>query len=460
MASLGPSPCRASLTGALFRSLALVQTIVFVAVAWAYVAFTAELSPNGLGHDRAASILADAAVAGGLDRIVLTPDLEAYLRGRDALRYGVAMGDLWLDGSTLTLDLGDGVTLSDTRFALRGAAPIEGLATLAKADGATLLVATAGNSPDLLDVVWYSGHLLQRVALLMGPILAGSLLITWLRLRRGIAPLGALARAAAAIDLDTPTPRSLDASGVPVELAPLAEAFNVALGRLGASFVARRRFLDNAAHELRTPLAVLRARVDAMLPGEDRTLLQRDARRLGALADQLLASARLHSGLAPAPVPVNLHALLRDLVADYAPLAHALSLDLAVVGTADAAGPVVQGHPTALTAAFANLLDNALRVEPSGGCVEVRLDGLRVAVADHGPGLDSGSVALAFEPFWRAGEERKGSGLGLAIVAEIVRAHGATIGVEPTPNGGASFVVTFPAPPPERSLVPMRLRPA
>lgn len=103
---------------------------------------------------------------------------------------------------------------------------------------------------------------------------------------------------------------------MPAELVPLARAFNDALERLATSLAARRRFLDNTAHDLRTPLAVMRARVDALPEGEDRTLLRRDARRLGAVADQLLASARLASDYAPEPVVFGLVAPLIELVAD------------------------------------------------------------------------------------------------------------------------------------------------
>lgn len=419
---------------------------MFLAVLWIYVLVTDDLSPSELGHARASVILADAAEAGDLRSIAPLPALLNYVQAHDGLRYGVAVGGRWLDGSTLTPDFGQasGVSMQDGQFTL--ATPegtTGGQTTVTEIDSVPVLILTAGNVPDWLDLAFVGWILVKQIATLLGPILGASLLITWWRLKTELRPLDALAHEATRIDLDR-THQRLDLTAVPVELKPLAQAFNLALERLSTTFTARQRFLDNAAHELRTPLAVMSVRVDTMPPSEERRLLQRDVRRLGALSDQLLASARLSSSWAPAAVPVDLEALLVDLVADYAPLAHDMNL---AVGFAMVGKPGrVTGHPVALTAAFANVLDNALRAEPAGGCVEVRLDDeRRVSIEDHGAGIDPAVADLVFEPFWRNGEGRQGSGLGLAIVAEIVRHHGATIRVEPTPGGGATFVFSFPA---------------
>ena len=425
--------------------MALVQVIASTAALWLYASLTDDLSANELAHARATQILARAARAGGLQSIVPSPELAAYLEGRDRLRYGVAVSGRWLEGSTVTPDLGwsSGAAVQDSRLVV--ATPtesIEGHTTVTEVDGVPVLILTAGNAPDAADVAYAGWIVARQGALLLGPILAASLLITWWGLSRGVRPLADLAGAASRIDLDA-TDQRLDTGPVPVELKPLAEAFNLALERLSRSYAGRKRFLDDAAHELRTPLAIMRARVDSMPASEDRTLLQRDLRRLGALSDQLLASARLSSHRAPAPVPVDLAALLRDLVADYAPLAHDMGLSVAFSEAGESTK--ILGHPAALIAAFANVLNNALRAEPRGGCIEVRVEGgLRVSSQDHGPGVDPKVASLIFEPFWRGDEKRPGSGLGLAIVAEIVRHHGATIGVEQTNGGGATFVMTFP----------------
>ncbi|TNC47296.1 HAMP domain-containing histidine kinase [Rubellimicrobium rubrum] len=434
-----------SLTGTLFRDLVVVQVAVFLAVLWVYATLTNDLSASELGHARAAVILARAAEAGGLSAIEPLPELIDYVQRHEGLRFGVAVEARWLPGSTLMPDFGqaNGVLMEDSRFTL--ATPgglVEGHATTSDIEGRPVLILTAGNKPDGLDLAYGIWILGTQIAVLLGPILIASLLTTWWRLRTGVRPLANLARQAASVDLDRDH-AGLDLTAVPVEMRPLAQAFNHALDRLSATFAARKRFLDNAAHELRTPLAVMAARVDAMPAGEQRTLLKRDIRRLRALSDQLLASARLSSDWAPVPAPMNLGPLLVDLVADYAPLAHEMEL---TVGFSQSGEPaLVDGHPAALTAAFANVLDNALRAEPAGGSVEVRLkDGRRVEIEDHGPGIDPAVVGLVFEPFWRNGDARMGSGLGLAIVAEIVRHHGASIRVEATKGGGATFVIEFP----------------
>lgn len=436
-----------SLTGTLFRDLVVVQVAVLLAVLWVYVRLTDDLSSSELGHARAAAILARAVEAGDLNAIEPLPELVDYVEGHDGLRYGVAVQGRWLEGSTFTPDLGQasGVTTEDIRFiAAMPAGPAEGNATTMRIDGVPVLILTVGNRPDGWDLAFGAGVLSTQIAVFLGPILLASLLTTWWRLRTGVRPLADLASEAARIDLDR-THRGLDLTAVPAEMKPLAQAFNHALERLDTAFAARKRFLDNAAHELRTPLAVMAARVDAMPASEERRLLKRDIRRLRALSDQLLASARLSSTQAPAPVPVDLEALLVELVADYAPLAHEMRLTVGFSRSGEPA--LVAGHPAALIAAFANLLDNALRVEPPGGGVEVRLeDGRRVAIEDHGPGIDPAVTDLIFEPFWRSSEVRQGSGLGLAIVAEILRHHRADIQVEATEGGGATFVIAFPKP--------------
>jgi signal transduction histidine kinase len=436
-----------SLTRTLFRDLVIVEVAAFLAAVWVYAALTNDLSGSELGHARAALVLGQAADAGGLREIALVPELADYLGAHEGLRYGVAVDGAWLSGSTLTPDVGrDGeLLLEEGRFALAGSAErVEGHATTTEIDRRRVLILTVGNVPNALDLAYGAWIILTQIAVLLLPILGASFLTTWWRLRTGVRPLADLAQEAAGIDLDR-APRRLDLTAVPVELKPMAQAFNHALERLNGAFAARKRFLDNAAHELRTPLTVMAARVDSMPEGEERRLLRRDISRLRALSDQLLASARLSSSQAPAPVLLDLEELLVDLVADYAPLAHEMKLAIGFSRSGRMA--TVAGNPGALTAAFANVLDNALRAEPAGGCVEVRLEeGRRILIEDHGHGIDPLDRELIFEPFWRGGEGRQGSGLGLAIVAEIVRHHGATIRVESTAGGGTTFIIAFPEP--------------
>jgi signal transduction histidine kinase len=264
-----------------------------------------------------------------------------------------------LGGSTPTLGLGRAqlVTLVDSRFELATTqGPLEGFATHVEVGGRKLLGATAGNAPGAL---WYLGARLQRVVLFVLPLIAAALVVVAWQLRRGIRPLAALARDAASIDLDTGS-RRLEIATVPSELLPLVDAFNTGLERLTSTFAARRRVLHDAAHRLRMPLAVLRACVDAMPARGARPPVARRAPAWGHGGP----APGLRAGGAPLPVPVDLAALAAGLVADYAPLAHTLGIEVAFL--ADSAPARVMGHPRAFAAGLANVLDNALRVKPRG----------------------------------------------------------------------------------------------
>jgi signal transduction histidine kinase len=264
--------------------------------------------------------------------------------------------------------------------------------------------------------------------------------------RRLLRPLRSAAHAAGAIDI-----RSLDQRlplvGLPTELRPLVAAINAALDRLDAGFARQRLFTANAAHELRTPVAILQARVDA-LPQDapSRSDLARDARRIALLIDQLLAVARLgHSEVATTDT-IDLVALVRGLVADCAPLAIRAGRRVAFDAPA---GPVhVTGNAQALSSAVANLIDNALRAEPAGGTVEVVVtERAEIVVVDHGPGIAAEDRPFVFEPFWRKDERTPGTGLGLAIASDVTALHGGTLTVAETPGGGATFRLALPSAP-------------
>ncbi len=194
------------------------------------------------------------------------------------------------------------------------------------------------------------------------PLIAAALVVVAWQLRRGIRPLAALARDAASIDLDTGS-RRLEIATVPSELLPLVDAFNTGLERLTSTFAARRRVLHDAAHRLRMPLAVLRACVDAMPARGARPPVARRAPAWGhgGPAPGLRAAQRGRSSAARSRRPRSLAA---GLVADYAPLAHTLGIEVAFL--ADSAPARVMGHPRAFATGLANVLDNALRVKPRG----------------------------------------------------------------------------------------------
>jgi signal transduction histidine kinase len=236
----------------------------------------------------------------------------------------------------------------------------------------------------------------------------------------------------------------IDASKAPKEIAPLLDAINGALARLEDGARRQRRFTANAAHELLTPIAILRARLDA--PNEPDFLhdLDRDVRRLQSIVEQLLVLARGAEKGRLATEEIDLCALARAMIADYLPLIVDGGRSVAF---SPPPGPVlVRANGQALECILSNLITNALRAEPEGGTIEIRVcRGGSVEVADHGEGIAAGERDLVFEPFCRRTEATRGAGLGLSIVKELVEKQGGRVEVTETPGGGATFGIAFPA---------------
>lgn len=234
--------------------------------------------------------------------------------------------------------------------------------------------------------------------------------------------------------------RRLDALRQMQALRDEAEEARAALER---AMDQQKRFTANAAHELRTPLAVLRARIDGQPPSPDREALRRDIDRMARLVEQLLAVARLEARQITVTDGVDLVAVARDTVARLFPLALSMGLNLSLIAP-DHPVPV-RGDAFALEDALRNLIDNALRHSPPGETVEVTIHASPAAleVADHGPGVPPSLRPHVFEPFSRGTIRRGGAGLGLAIVAETAAIHGATVSVDDRSGGGAVFRVTF-----------------
>lgn len=208
----------------------------------------------------------------------------------------------------------------------------------------------------------------------------------------------------------------------------------------------QKRFTSNAAHELRTPLAVLRARIDGAPPFPEREALLRDVARMTRLVEQLLAAARLEARQVDMQDGVDLTAAARETVARLFPAALAEGRFIALDAPAE---PVaVRGDPFALEDAVRNLIENALRFTPPGGTVDVTTtaDPPTLLVADRGPGVAPDLRDRVFEPFSRGGDRKGGAGLGLSIVAETAAMHGATATAEDRPGGGAAFRIVFPRP--------------
>jgi signal transduction histidine kinase len=264
--------------------------------------------------------------------------------------------------------------------------------------------------------------------------------VPWI-VHRAMAGVGRVAEQAQAIDIRDRGAR-LEDGAVPRELQPLVRAFNAALARLAEGYDARDRFLTDAAHELRAPIAILEARLEALPPGDARTRLLTDLARLANIAEQLLDLQRL--GRQPDAFGVlDLVALAREVSSDVAPLVVDAGYDLAM----DAPDhPVrVVGDRLSLSRALTNLIQNAIVHAGGTGLIQVAVseDGL-LEVSDQGPGIPAEERSRIFTPFYRLQPSSVGTGLGLHLVQEIVARHGGDIRVLDAPGGGACFRVRLP----------------
>jgi two-component system, OmpR family, sensor kinase len=263
---------------------------------------------------------------------------------------------------------------------------------------------------------------------------------------RMIGRLKDLARDVAARSAAATEPISL--AGVPAEVRPLVDSMNGLIARLRASVEAQKRFLADAAHELRTPLAAMQIEIEnlasADAPDQDERVaaLSAGAKRASALVNQLLDLARLDESETAKNDTFDLRALLLDCVADCAPLAQGKDVDIGIAFTADA---MIRGVEREVRALFASLIDNATRYTPEGGKIDVSLARRAgcpvVEIVDTGPGLPKGAEARIFDRFFRGAPlDTEGTGLGLAIARRIAERHGFELTVENRADGASGVV--------------------
>lgn len=277
---------------------------------------------------------------------------------------------------------------------------------------------------------------------LLALIGAAALLIAVLTVRQGLHPLLMASAAAAQVGPARPGLR-LPEIGLPAEVAPLVEAVNQALARMEAALSAQRRFVGDAAHTLRTPLAVLTARLNTLPENTDKTALQHDADRMARLIEQMLQIARLDGTPLDVAQPVELHAVAVEAISALAPLAVQHRVELAL----NEPGPLghVRGNHPALVIALTNLIENALAHAPIDSLVEVTIEPPAcLSVLDRGPGVPEAEQAAIFERFARGRSSGvTGAGLGLAIVAGIAAAHHGSVRARMRDGGGAAFTLSL-----------------
>jgi signal transduction histidine kinase len=262
-----------------------------------------------------------------------------------------------------------------------------------------------------------------------------ALLILWIIVSAASRSLRAVARDVASQDERSPTELSL--ARVPDEIAPLVGAFNNLLSRVRSAFATQRRFVQDAAHELRTPMAAiglqienLRAHVPAGEATERFNQLEAGVTRAQHLIEQLLHLSRQDAPQGgDARERVDVEVLLRESVSQLMVLADARRVDIGFEGSIAA---VVFAPAAELRSVFDNLIDNALRYAPEGGVVDVKLHEAEghavVDVLDNGPGIPPAAIGRVFDRFFRVpGAVAGGSGLGLAIARTAAERHGLRI---------------------------------
>jgi two-component system sensor histidine kinase BaeS len=236
------------------------------------------------------------------------------------------------------------------------------------------------------------------------------------------------------------------------ELADLGRSFNAMSFELGRAREAQRSFLESVSHELKTPLTSIRGYAEALQegavsPADGGRVVATEADRLERLVFDLLDLARLgRAGFVVEHRPIDLAAVCAAAVKRHLPRARELGVDLHSIGDGGAWGVGDEGR---LLQATSNLVENALRLTPAGGQVEVRAGPGSIAVRDTGPGLAAEDLPRAFDRFYlydRYRSERAvGSGLGLAIVKELTGAMGGDVSASGGPGGGAEFTIRIPA---------------
>ncbi|WP_153099014.1 sensor histidine kinase [Paraburkholderia hayleyella] len=342
---------------------------------------------------------------------------------------------------------------------------------------AQVQVSQSNGPPVLVEVAQPVGHRLRIAAEFLIAIMMPLLLlllagwaIVWRVVNQQLNPLTRLAD-----QLNQQTHTSLepvDETQVPIEIRPLTGALNALLGRLKTALEAQRKFIADAAHQLRTPLTAIKLHAEqAAIAREPQQVLtavhelRAAANRAVRLSNQLLSLARAEPSEQVARfVAIDMAALAFETGAEWVPRALAAQVDLGfqrLDPPHDSVPLIVQGNPVLLHEVIANLLDNALKYVPpsraKGGRItltvaQVIIDGIAIAetvVEDNGNGVPTNQQAGLFERFFRGdgqndGGYDSGAGLGLAIVRDILVLHRGSVHYENAPQGGARFIVRVP----------------
>jgi signal transduction histidine kinase len=335
---------------------------------------------------------------------------------------------------------------SHADFAKRGAyygvtVPLEGVTP-----PLYLQVAQGSSHPDVLADTLVEEFLERSWAFLLLLAIAIASVTIW-TVRQSLAPvtrLSVMARNIGPTSLD----RRLPEDNLPSEITPLVHAVNTSLQRIESGYRREREFTANAAHELRTPLAVLKANIETLSSLDELPQLIEELADLERLVTQLLRLAQADNLVLRPDEEADLHAVALAVARQLGPVALAEGKSIELTGEEK---PVrVRGHADFLALALRNLVENALAHTPRGSGVEIRVGADRsLAVIDEGPGVPAADAARIFERFVRVKPGAyKGAGLGLSIAQRVAAVHGGGIEVGREPGRGAVFTLRLPGNPP------------
>jgi signal transduction histidine kinase len=430
-------------------AVAVTSVLMSVALSWLLSMATNNIHNDAM-EEQAVSLAAHLVLEpDGRLSLVLPPNLQGFY-SQPYGRYSYAVIDD--TGKTLFSSLANNAPIfaGDPRAGTvqfletrRGEAAISGASVRRNVGGKTVWVQAAedlANSDVLIDDIVEDFY--RHVGWITLPILLVLLVIDIAIFRRALRPLRQASEIAQHI---TParTDIRLPLQEIPTEVRPLVSAINKALDRLDQGFRLQREFTADAAHELRTPLSILRTRVETLdNPGIAKALHQ-DIEAMSRVVGQLLDIAELEAFAIDPSEVADLQAASAEVAGFIAPLALEQDREIELLG---ATSPVlVKGNAEMIKRAIRNLAENAIRHAPKDTVVEfvVEEDGT-VTVRDRGPGISDEERELIFRRFWRRDRNHQGSsGLGLSIVQRIAELHGASIEVERRVMGGAQFSLHF-----------------